>query len=92
MDHHAPDLVGLTAEQRASLNDDRLGRCLDRLFECGQHELVLDVVRRVIQEFDLRLDELHDDSTTISFFGAYEDAAEEGVGTGACHTRDHVRA
>jgi hypothetical protein len=31
----------------------------------------------VIQEFDLRLDELHNDSTTISLFGAYEDAAED---------------
>ncbi len=78
-DRYAPEMVGMTAAQRGHLNDDRLGRCLDRLFESEQHELVLAVVRHVIKEFDLRLDELHNDSTTISFFGAYSDAAEENV-------------
>lgn len=95
-DRYAPDLVGLTAGQRARLNDDRLGRCLDRLFQAGQHELVLAVVRHAIREFGLQLDELHNDSTTISFFGAYRDAAEEGVQRGRAtpaitygHSKDH---
>jgi len=29
---HAPDLLGLTEEQIPSLNDDRVGRCLDQRF------------------------------------------------------------
>ena len=32
-DRYAPDLVGLTEAQRERLNDDRLGRCLDRAYE-----------------------------------------------------------
>src|SRR5436305_12088163 len=35
------------------------------------------VVRQVIQEFQVSLDELHNDSTTVSFYGAYDEAAEE---------------
>lgn len=92
----APDLVGLPPAERNLLNDDRLGRCLDRLFEANQGELVLDVVRHVIVEFDLRLDELHNDSTTVSFFGAYPEAALEdsqrGRPTPAItygHSKDH---
>lgn len=77
-DRYPLDLVGLPCAGGEALSDDRLGRCLDRLFESGQHELVTAVVRRAIQEFDVRLDELHNDSTTISFFGAYAEAAEEG--------------
>ena len=77
-DRYPPDLVGLAAPAGEALQDDRLGRCLDRLFESNQHELVLAVVRHVIREFDLSLDELHNDSTTVSFFGAYHGAAEEG--------------
>lgn len=95
-DRYLPELVGITSSGREHLNDDRLGRCLDRLFEAEQHELVLDVVRHVIKEFGLRLDELHNDSTTISFFGAYWDAAEEdsqrGRPTPAItygHSKDH---
>lgn len=66
------------------------------MFESGQHELVLDVVRHVIKEFDLQLDELHNDSTTISFFGAYADAGEPGEQRGRPtpaitygHSKDH---
>src|ERR1700730_14733150 len=35
------------------------------------------VVRHVIQEFAISLDELHNDSTTVSFYGAYDEAGQE---------------
>ena len=92
----APDLVGLPPAEPELLNDDRLGRCLDRLFEANQGELVLSVVRHVIREFGVRLDELHNDSTTISFFGGYPDAAGEASQRGRPtpaitygHSKDH---
>jgi transposase len=81
-DRYPPGLVGLASAAGEALSDDRLGRCLDRLFASGQHELVLEVVRHVIQEFGVRLDELHNDSTTISFFGAYAEAGQEGIQRG----------
>ena len=54
----------------ANLNDDRIGRCLDRLFDGLEADLILTVVRQVIDEFHISLDELHNDSTTVSFHGA----------------------
>jgi transposase len=72
-----PELLGLSEGELGHLNDDRVGRCLDRLFKADLPPLILDVVRHVIEEFDLSLDELHNDSTSISFYGAYEDASEE---------------
>jgi transposase len=75
---YAPDLLGLRPEQLESLNDDRLGRAVDRLFEGPFSELVMAVMRQVIRGFALSLEELHNDATTVSFFGAYEEAAEEG--------------
>lgn len=95
-DRYPPELVGLTQSQRNYLNDDRLGRCLDRLFESNHADLVLATVRHVIKEFSLRLEELHNDSTTISFFGAYSEAAEESSQRGRPthaitygHSKDH---
>jgi len=73
----APDLLRLRESDLEHLNDDRIGRCLDRLFQTDIPRLVLDVVRHVVQEFDVSLDELHNDSTTISFYGAYDHAKEE---------------
>jgi len=74
---YAPDLLGLTEEEIKLLNDDRVGRALDKLFAADVASLVLRVAAHVVKEFGLRLDELHNDSTTVSFFGAYLNAALE---------------
>ena len=74
---HAPDLLGLTKKEVGLLNDDRVGRALDKLFAADVPSLVLSVAARVVKEFGLRLDELHNDSTTVSFFGAYLNADME---------------
>ena len=73
----APDQLGLREADGQYLNDDRIGRCLDRLFQADVPRLVLDMVRHVVQEFQVSLDELHNDSTTISFYGAYDNASQE---------------
>lgn len=93
---YAPDLLGLAPEQVEALNDDRVGRCLDRLFDCDYRSMVLAVAARVIGEFEVELDELHNDSTTISFFGRYGDAEagarQRGKPTLAItwgHNKDH---
>jgi transposase len=72
-----PDLLGLRTQDLARLHDDRLGRCLDRMFEGIGPALIMAVVRHVIREFTVGLDELHNDSTTVSFYGAYDDAGQE---------------
>jgi len=72
-----PDLLGLRAEDLSRLHDDRLGRSLDRMFAGIGPTLIMAVVRHVIHEFALSLDELHNDSTTVSFYGAYDAAGQE---------------
>ena len=74
---YVPDLLDLTEKEISLLNDDRLGRALDKLFAADVASLVLRVAAHVVKEFGLRLDELHNDSTTVSFFGAYLNAALE---------------
>jgi transposase len=74
---HAPQLLGLTPEQIGTLNDDRIGRCLTALFQARRPALILALSRHAVHEFDVCLDELHNDSTTISFYGAYTAAGTE---------------
>ena len=69
--------LGFADSQLPSLNDDRVGRCLDRLFRSDVTSLVLALATHVVREFQVDLDELHNDSTTITFHGAYANAAEE---------------
>ena len=72
-----PEALGFADSQLPSLNDDRVGRCLDRLFQSDITSLVLALATHVVREFKVDLDELHNDSTTITFHGAYADAAQE---------------
>lgn len=78
----APDLLGLLPADVGRLHDDRFGRCLDRLFDRVGPQLVLAVVRHVVQEFKVSLDELHNDSTSVSFSGVYENAGQESTERG----------
>ncbi len=93
---HAPDLIGIPTGKMKHLNDDRLGRCLDRLFLGMNRSLIMDLVKHVIQHFELSLDELHNDSTTVTFHGGYTDAATPGLlhgvptlGVTWGHNKDH---
>jgi transposase len=72
-----PDLLGLRHQDLSRLHDDRLGRSLDRMFEGIGPTLIMAVVRHVIREFQVGLEELHNDSTTVSFYGAYDEAGQE---------------
>jgi transposase len=91
-----PRWLGLAADELVHLNDDRVGRCLDRLFDADIASLTLSVVTHAVREFDVELDELHNDSTTVTFHGAYEEAAEETTRRGKPapaitwgHNKDH---
>ncbi len=78
-----PHLLGLSDHDLPRLHDDRLGRGLDRLFDGIGPAVVMAVVRHVVREFGVSLDELHNDSTTVSFYGAYNEAAQEGEQRGS---------
>src|SRR3954471_2491903 len=68
------DYYGLTAAQ---LNDDRLGRALERLAahaETIQAALVL----KAIDRFGLDVTQIHYDLTTVELYGAYDSEEVEG--------------
>ena len=93
---YAPDLLGLTRSQLEALSDDGAGRGLGCLFRCEQGAFVMTVIRHTIGEFQVALEELHNDSTTITMHGNYAEAAEESTRGGRRtlaitwgHNKDH---
>ena len=62
------DYFGLTSEQ---LNDDRLGRALERIAAYGD-TVGAALVMNAISEFDLKVNQIHYDVTSVELFGAYE--------------------
>jgi transposase len=93
---YAPDLLGLTLDELEALSDDGVGRALGCLFRSNQGAFVMAVVRHTIREFEVTLQQLHNDSTSITFHGNYSDAAEEDTRGGRRtlaitwgHNKDH---
>lgn len=67
-------LLGLQDGEIAALNDDRLGRALDALFEADRASMLTRLMTSAITTFRICLDELHNDATTLSMQGAYSSA------------------
>ena len=91
-----PAALGLDPQQIAALNDDRFARALDQLFRGDCSSLALTVATHAVKEFQVELDELHNDSTTLTFSGDYADAAQESRRRGQPrlaitwgHNKDH---
>ena len=70
----APELFGISASQAANLKDDQLGRALDALFMADRGTLLTDIVVAATKRFEVRMDQLHNDSTSIKFTGQYREA------------------
>lgn len=66
-----PALLGWPPGDRPVVTDDRIGRALDQLFHADRASVLTAVVVGAVRTFRVELDQLHNDSTTITFSGDY---------------------
>jgi transposase len=71
-----PEHLGLEPDQVGRLNDDRLGRALDHLERADRASLLTALVTHALQTFEVRMEEIHQDTTTITFSGQYDQAPD----------------
>ena len=64
---------GLT---RASLNDYRLGHILEALFAANLNQVYSAIVLKALEVYTIPTPWVHQDTTTIAFYGAYADAPQ----------------
>lgn len=77
-----PALLRLSPGDAGHLNDDRVGRALDRLFDADRASLLTETVLAAVANFEIECSELHNDSTTVSFTGNGYDEAGPPVRSG----------
>jgi len=61
------------------LNDDAVGRALDRIFEVGTSKVLSAVAMRAVKLFDLDTTHVHHDTTSRSVYGDYDLYGEESL-------------
>jgi transposase len=86
----SPYSDGLAVEPvSASLfNDDRLARALSALFRADRHSLMTEASCNAISVHKLLTDEIHNDSTTVTFIGKYDNPDPEAVKLKHGHNKD----
>lgn len=70
-------------------NDDRLARCLDELFYADRHSLMTAASVAAIKVHELETKRIHNDSTTVSFAGAYDHQDPDAVQLKFGHNKDN---
>jgi transposase len=66
-----PEHLGLQVDQVLLRNDDRIGRALAHLQRGDRASLLAALVLHAVTEFDIGLEEFHQDTTTATFSGDY---------------------
>lgn len=72
-----------------TFGDDVLARALDRLFEADRASLLTALILQAIQRFDIDTAQIHNDSTSVKFSGAYAHQNPRGVQLRRGFSKDH---
>ena len=81
--------IGFADYEAEKFNDDRFSRSLDRLYEADRACLMTDLVTCFVRAFDLDLQRIHNDSTSIKAHGEYPGKTRSGVELKRGKSKDH---
>jgi len=73
----------------ARFDDDVLGRALDKLFTVDRASLQTRLTMQTIKVFDVDVSKIHNDSTSIKFYGAYQSQGSKAIKLKRGHSKDH---
>ena len=82
------DDLGGESEAASLFNDDRLARALSALFDADRHSLMTEVSGNAIAVHNLQTDEIHNDSTSVTFIGKYDKPDPQAVKLKHGHNKD----
>lgn len=70
-------------------NDDRCARDIDRLYQADRGSMLTEMASSAMQVYNLETETIHNDSTSITFAGAYDEQSEEAIQLEYGHNKDH---
>jgi transposase len=82
--------IGLGSyKETVNFTDDRFGRALDKLFEVDRASLMTKIVLAAVKVFNIELEQIHNDSTSIKAFGEYPHKSSTGLEFKKGVSKDH---
>lgn len=87
--HNYTDGISEEHVNSAKYNDDRLGRCLNYLFDADRSSFMVELSANAIQAHQLTTQTIHNDSTSITFIGDYENEDPKAAKITHGYNKDH---
>jgi len=84
-----PQCFGFDEFDLNILNDDRFGRATEKIYEADRATIMTEVVLKAIDKFDINLDQLHNDSTTLKAYGNIPGKTKTGLELKLGNSKDH---
>jgi transposase len=69
--------------------DDAFGRALDALFKADRAAICTELITTMISEWSIKTNQIHADTTSVSFYGRYLKQRNQGVSITHGHSKDH---
>jgi len=84
-----PQCFGFDEIDSAIFNDDRFGRAIQKIYEADRATIMTDIVLNAIAKFDINLEQLHNDSTTVKAYGDIPGKTKTGLELKRGNSKDH---
>ena len=84
-----PRMFGYAAFEDGVFNDDRFARALDKLYSADRATLMTTLVVNTVKTIHLKLDQVHNDSTTVKAYGKISGKTRTGLELKKGHSKDH---
>jgi transposase len=82
--------LGIQQQNRwFTFTDDRFGKALDKLYLTDRSSLMTEIVTTVVKQFDISMDRIHNDSTSVKAFGKIPGITRTGLELKKGVSKDH---
>ena len=81
--------LGFTQRPTARFTDDRFGRALDKLYDADRASLQTQLVLATIRAFHVKLERIHNDSTSVKACGRIPGQTRTGLELRQGYSKDH---
>lgn len=89
VEHIHPKIFGHDSFKKGTINDDRFGKALDKLYMADRATIMTRIVMAMIKLTDLDLRQIHNDSTTIKAYGKIPGRTRTGLKLEYGHSKDY---
>jgi DNA adenine methylase len=84
-----PQCFGLDEFDGTIFNDDRFGRATEKIYEADRATIMTEVVLNAVAKFDINLEQIHNDSTTVKAYGDIPGKTKTGLELKRGNSKDH---